>query len=165
MVQESSHMLALSFLYHNYLWQKLITMKWFRVVWLCPSFCFRNHTIWRMSRVWHQPSQVGKAYYWFQCWNCLGSSELRLITLVLLWQHFVEGSGLIKAWFSVAWLPFCHNYGDSPLFWMREDFCILPHFRLFSSSVGILLLQDYCFGKQWTKIVELLKFNFIFCFG
>ncbi len=24
-------------------------------------FC-RNHTIWHMSRVWHQPSQVGKTY-------------------------------------------------------------------------------------------------------
>ena len=23
-------------LYHNWVWQKLITMKWFRVLWLCP---------------------------------------------------------------------------------------------------------------------------------
>jgi len=37
-------------------------------------FC-RNHTIWRMPRVWHQPSQVGKTYEWFHCWNCAGSSE------------------------------------------------------------------------------------------
>jgi hypothetical protein len=76
MVQEEGRTLALSFfLYHNWVWQKLITMKWFRVVWLCPSFCCRNHSIRHMSWVWRQPSQVGKAYDWFQCWNCLGSSE------------------------------------------------------------------------------------------
>ena len=46
-------------------------------------FC-RNHSIWCMSRIWHQPSQVGKTYEWFRYWNCMGSSETCLIVLMLL---------------------------------------------------------------------------------
>jgi hypothetical protein len=73
------------FLYLNWMWQKLITMKWFRAVWLCPSFCCRNHTILCMSRVWHQPSQVEKAYdCFFNVGTVSGPQNLCLITLVLL---------------------------------------------------------------------------------
>ena len=39
-----------------------------------PSLFCRNHTIWHMPRIWHQPSQVGKTYEWFRYWNCMGSS-------------------------------------------------------------------------------------------
>ena len=40
------------FLYYDRVWLKLLTMKWFRVVWLCPSLC-RDHTIRCTWRVWH----------------------------------------------------------------------------------------------------------------
>ena len=63
---------------------------------------YRNLTIQRMSRVWHQPSWVSRTY---------GCSELEHGTCVplLLWRRFVGGSKPNKGWFSgtlcnLAWL-------------------------------------------------------------
>jgi hypothetical protein len=60
----------------------------------------------------------------------------------------------------------CHNCGDTPHFhWVREVFFILPHLRIFPSSVGILLLPNQCFGMHGIQnnwITEI-QFYFWFC--
>ena len=114
MVQERGHMLALLFfMYHNWVWQKLITVKCFIAMWLCPSFCGRNHTIWHMPRVWHQPSQVGKAYDWFQCWNYLGSSETVSVHPGVTVATLCWGFGTQQSMIFCCLITFCHNCGDS----------------------------------------------------
>ena len=100
-------------LYHNYVWQKLITMNCFIVMWLCPSICWK-HAIWHMPRIWHQPSQVGKAYEWFHCWNCVVLSETLSdhpgVTVATLCWGFGTQQSLI-----FCCLMRCHNFGGSLL--------------------------------------------------
>jgi hypothetical protein len=129
MVQERGHMLALSCFCittgcdrtHNHeMAQSSVTSA--------LPFC-RNQPIWCMSRVWQQPSQVGKAYNWFQWWNFLVSSELVSdhpdVTVATLCRVFI----LSKAWFSVA--LGCQNCSDTPHFLWVRDFFVLPHCRIF----------------------------------
>ena len=128
-------------------------------------FC-RNHTIWRMSRVWHQPSQVGKAYDWFQWWNCLGSSEPvsdhpGVTVATLCWVFGTQQSMVFCClfWFvtTVVTLPIFIELG--------KFFIILPHYRIFPLSVGILLLPNHCFGMHGVQnnwITEI-QFYFWFC--
>ena len=116
-------------------------IKWFRVVWPCPSFCWRNHTIRCMSRVWHQPSQIGKAYDWFQCWYYLGSSETVPdhpgVTVATLCWGFRTQQNMIFC----CLITFCHMCGDSPPFLSEGSFYILPHFWLFL----LVLWVFHCF--------------------
>ena len=79
-------------------------------------FC-RNQSIRRMSRVCYQPSQVGKAYDWFQWWNCLGFSEpvpdnpdVTVATLCLLSVRDLAKYGFLLL------VLICHNCGDTPHF-------------------------------------------------
>jgi hypothetical protein len=153
MVQERGHMLALSFfVYHTRVWLELITINWFRAVWCGPSFFHRNHTIQRMSRVWHQPSQVGKTQDWIQCWKSLGSSEHVSdhtdVTVAKLFWLFGTQQVII------FWCLGCHNCGDIYLFHWGRFFIIWPNFRVFPSSFCIMLLPNECFGKHRIKINE-----------
>ena len=108
------------FLYHNWVWQKFITIKWFRAVWHCPSCCHRNHTIQCMWKSWTPaPSHAGKAYDWFQCCNCLGFSET------------VSDHPDVRTRQSTIFrclITFYYNCGDYPLFLSAGSFFILPHF-------------------------------------
>ena len=122
-------------------------------------FC-RNQPIWCMSRVWHQPSQVGKAYSWFQWWNCLGPSEhvpvQPDVTVATFCWVFRTQQGMVFCclnWVVTTAVTFPHFP------WVREVFFILPHNRIFPSSVGILLLPNQWFGvhgiqNNWTIEIE-----------
>ena len=129
-------------------------------------FC-RNQPIRRMSRVWHQPSQVGKAYDWFQWWNCLGSSEPvsdhpGVTVATLCWVFGTQQSMVFSCLF---W--FVTTVVTLPIFieWGKFFLTILPHYRIFPISVGILLLPNQCFGMHWIQnnwIIEI-QFYFWFC--
>ena len=107
-------------------------------------FC-RNQPIRRMSRVWHQPSQVGKAYDWFQWWNCLGSSEPvsdhpGVTVATLCWVFGTQQSMVFSClfWFvtTVVTLPIFIEWGKFFLFYHTiEYFLYLWVFCCFQISV------------------------------
>ena len=127
-------------------------------------FC-RNQPIRRMSRVWHQPSQVGKAYDWFQWWNGLGSSEPvsdhpGVTVATLCWVFGTQQSMVFSClfWFvtTVVTLPIFIEWGKLFLLYHPiEFFLYLWVFCCFQISV-----------LAWigSKIIELLKSNSIFGF-
>ncbi len=125
-------------------------------------FC-RNHTIWCMPRIWHQPSQVGKTYEWFHCWNCVGSSETvsdcPSVTVATLCWGFGTQQSLIFC---------CLHQGITTMVTLllsfsftRESFCIIK-----ITSLGIFLLVTFSsfLVSSCTKTIELFKFNFIIGF-
>ena len=126
-------------------------------------FC-RNQPIQHMPRVWHQPSQVGKAYDWFQWWNCLGSSEPvsdhpGVTVATLCWVFGTQQSMVFCClfWFvtTVVILPVFIEWGIFLFYHTIEFFLYLWVFCCFQISVLA------CMGS---KIIELLKSNLIFGF-
>ena len=59
----------------------------------------------------------------------------------------------------------CHNCGDTPRFHWVRDFFILPHYKIFPLSVGVLLLPNQWSGMHGIQnnwIIEI-QFYFWFC--
>jgi len=139
MVQKRGHMLALSYSVSQLLVTETHNHEMVQSCVTLPFLFCRNHSIRVMSRVWHQPSQLGKAYNWFQCRIYLGSSETvsnppwcyYSNTLLRLWDSAKNDFLLPDFLFAttVVTLPFL----------VTEVFFILPHFRLF-----LLVLWVYC---------------------
>jgi hypothetical protein len=127
-------------------------------------FC-RNQPIWCMSRVWHQPSQVGKAYSWFQWWNCLGPSEHVPVhpgvTVATFCWVFRTQQGMVFCclnWVVTTAVTFPHFP------WVREVFLFYHTIECFLVLWVFCCFQISGLVCMGSKIIELLKSNPIFGF-